>query len=60
MVRLEGIEPPTSGLGNRCSIRLSYRRLGGGLAYFCRAMKALMSVDSLVRSLSWTYIMCPA
>ena len=26
MVRLEGIEPPTNGLGNRCSILLSYRR----------------------------------
>ena len=25
MVGLEGIEPPTNGLGNRCSILLSYR-----------------------------------
>ena len=27
MVRLEGLEPPTRGLGNRCSILLSYRRM---------------------------------
>jgi hypothetical protein len=25
MVGLEGVEPPTNGLGNRCSIHLSYR-----------------------------------
>jgi hypothetical protein len=25
LVGLEGIEPPTNGLGNRCSILLSYR-----------------------------------
>ena len=25
MVGLEGVEPPTHGLGNRCSIHLSYR-----------------------------------
>ena len=25
MVGLEGVEPPTNGLGNRCSILLSYR-----------------------------------
>jgi len=28
MARLEGIEPPTDGLEIRCSIRLSYRRVG--------------------------------
>ena len=28
MARLEGIEPPTHGLEGRCSIRLSYRRVG--------------------------------
>ncbi len=27
MVRPEGLEPPTNGLGNRCSILLSYGRL---------------------------------
>ena len=27
-----GLEPPTSGLGNRCSILLSYRATRGGLA----------------------------
>jgi hypothetical protein len=28
MVRLAGLEPATHGLGNRCSIHLSYRRTG--------------------------------
>jgi hypothetical protein len=27
LVRLEGLEPPTRGLGNRCSVHLSYRRM---------------------------------
>lgn len=33
MVRLEGIEPPTSGLEGWCSVQLSYRRfaLGAGI-----------------------------
>ncbi|GEM_PF-2170808 len=27
MVRLGGFEPPTHGLGNRCSVQLSYKRI---------------------------------
>ena len=29
VVRLAGLEPAARGLGNRCSILLSYRRIGG-------------------------------
>jgi hypothetical protein len=29
-VRLAGLEPATRGLGNRCSILLSYRRIKAG------------------------------
>ena len=36
MVGLEGIEPPTHGLGNRCSIRLSYRPMVFRIAYRAR------------------------
>jgi hypothetical protein len=28
VARLEGVEPPAHGLEGRCSIRLSYRRVG--------------------------------
>src|SRR5947209_5234221 len=31
MVGLAGVEPATNGLGNRCSIHLSYRPLGNSL-----------------------------
>src|SRR6478672_13426225 len=31
-----GFEPPTSGLGNRCSIRLSYGDVAAGIASFRR------------------------
>ena len=33
MVGLEGFEPPTHGLGNRCSILLSYRPINELLSY---------------------------
>lgn len=29
LARLAGLEPATRGLGNRCSIHLSYRRIRG-------------------------------
>ena len=29
LVRLAGLEPAARGLGNRCSIHLSYRRMSG-------------------------------
>ena len=29
LVRLAGLEPAARGLGNRCSIHLSYRRISG-------------------------------
>ena len=33
MVRLAGLEPATHGLGNRCSIHLSYRRIQLGIQW---------------------------
>ena len=34
MVRPRGLEPPARGLGNRCSIRLSYGRTGYDALYY--------------------------
>ena len=41
MVPRERLELPTCGLGNRCSVLLSYRGAGGGLS------EAVLSVNAL-------------
>jgi hypothetical protein len=40
LVGLEGFEPPTHGLGNRCSILLSYRPMNGGSLNFASGFEA--------------------
>ena len=40
MVGLEGFEPPTHGLGNRCSILLSYRPMAQRVLSPCNSCKA--------------------
>lgn len=47
MVHLEGIEPPTHGFGNRCSIQLSYRCI---FIYVIGAPRGSRTPGLLIRS----------